>query len=408
MSDRPRDDRPGPDRPDRGRGADREGGQVPLGGGPAEAAFPATDRSGAPLYLARYRQRSSRPRPVPDQVDDEDTSIPLYLRRFRAKRSGAGQPEPERSEPPVLEEDGQRFTEAWAGSTKQKEIIPPPGARDGTVVATVHLVRHGETQGYSIDGGLTPMGRWQARRRGHDQSKSVRDGETVRLVCADTARAGETAEALRHGIEDGLSLWARDAKVIGPERREEFRNLQVWSPEGGRRDPTAAFREYHAVQERYERERIGDRPLWLVEMDRFWRTQDGGGDPISFWLTVPMLHFEPPALCVLRMWLGITRLIKESGDGVRIICATHSGPMRALATWAFGHDPGEPYNLEEVIVRVRRDLTEATVAYRNRSQEVHVPPTDRWPVWWEPDGGHAPREATTTQTASTNRHPRSG
>lgn len=372
--------------PENGRGAD-----VPL---------PRTERHEAPLYLARYQQRQARDRERAsgEPVSDDEQDIPLYLRRFRARRRDQTGPDEHRHRetdprpPPVVEADGQRFTEAWASSTRQKEIVPPPEAARDTVAATVHVVRHAETQGYSVDGGLTPMGRWQARRRGHDLSKVVRAGETVRVVCADTARGRQTAEHLRSGMEDGLQLWGRHAEILGPEPREEFRNLQVWSPQGGRRDPTAAFREYHAVMERYERVALGDRPLWLVEMDRFWRTQDAGGDPIFYWLTIPMLHFEPPSLCVLRCWLGIVHLTEESGEGVRVVCATHSGPMRALATWAFGHDPGEPYNTEEIVVRLRRNRTEATLAYRNRAQDVHVPPVDRWPVWWEPERHEAHRQ----------------
>lgn len=99
-------------------------------------------------------------------------------------------------------------------------------------------------------------------------------------MTAPTARALRTAEHIRRGIEDGLELWGRSAAVVGPEAMEEFRNFQVWSP-SGIKDPTQAFREYHAVLERYERVALGDRPLWLVEMDRFWRVQLGGGDPIT-------------------------------------------------------------------------------------------------------------------------------
>jgi hypothetical protein len=163
---------------------------------------------------------------------------------------------------------------------------------------------------------------------------------------------------------------------------DEFRNFTVWTP-SGERDATAAFREYHAVAERYERVAMGDRPLWLVEMDRFFRIQMGGGDPIHFWMTVPLLDFEPPASVVLRFWAGISRLVADAEDGARIIVATHSGPMRAFATWALGHDAGEPYNVEEVRVKVRRSLTEAQVTYRNRTAEVHIPPAAEEPSWWQ-------------------------
>jgi hypothetical protein len=161
---------------------------------------------------------------------------------------------------------------------------------------------------------------------------------------------------------------------------DEFRNFTVRTPTG-EKDVTTAFREYHAVAERYERVALGDRPLWLVEIDRFVRIQRGGGDPIHYWMTVPLLSFEPPTAVVLRFWAGITRLVADAPVGGRVLVATHSGPIRAFATWALGHDAGEPYNLEEVRLKVRRDLSEAQVTYRNRTAEVHVPPASEWPSW---------------------------
>ena len=93
--------------------------------------------------------------------------------------------------------------------------------------------------------------------------------------------------------------------------------------------------------EKMERMAVGDRPRWLVEIDRFYRTQLGGADPIQQWLTIPLMYFESPQACVRRFWKGFNRLIAES-PGQRIIAATHSGPIRAFATWAHGYDPGEP------------------------------------------------------------------
>ena len=160
------------------------------------------------------------------------------------------------------------------------------------------------------------------------------------------------------------------------------------------------FREYHALLEGHERTARGDRPLWLVEMDRFWRTQQGGGDPIQHWLTVPLLHFEPPSMAVRRFWAGILRLAGEY-PGARLAISTHSGCIRAFAVAALGYDPGEPYNTEHVRVKLLGDCPgdgppgkgqpgggppgfvgrDATVAYRNRVQEVKVPPVDRLPTW---------------------------
>ena len=81
-----------------------------------------------------------------------------------------------------------------------------------------------------------------------------------------------------------------------------------------------------------------------------------------------------------RFWRGFNRLIAES-PGQRIIAATHSGPIRAFATWAHGYDPGEPVNTEEVVVRVKHGGRTATVSYRNRVTEVNIPQEDEIPRW---------------------------
>jgi len=120
------------------------------------------------------------------------------------------------------------------------------------------------------------MGGWQSHQRGHSLSKSVRPGSKVRIVCADTSRARQTAD---------------------------------------------------------------------------------------------------------QIYRGFHRLMAESPDTPRIIAATHSGPIRAFATWAHGYDPGEPYSTEFVVVRIRGGGRTALVAYRNRVTEVNVPPPDEIPVW---------------------------
>ena len=341
--------------------------------------LPRTERYEAPLYLARYLERQSRQRMGANGDAAGDDDIPLYLRRFRARRAEAS---PLDAPPP----GAAAFNAKYAEVARSKEIVAPPEARI-PLRASVRLVRHGETQGYSTDSGLTPLGGWQSHRRGFDISKGVRDGDVVRLVAADTARARQTIEHIHRGLLDGLEQWGREAEILGPEFLPELANFRVATP-SGLRDVTAAFREYHSVMEAYERVALGDRPLWLVEVDRFWRTQVAGADPIHHWLTIPMLHFEPPVSCVRRFWSAITRLVgeapaPESGRSAMIVAATHSGPIRAFATWAHGYDPGEPYNLEEVVVSVKEGAKEALVAYRNRVTEVHVPPMDELPKWGE-------------------------
>ena len=100
----------------------------------------------------------------------------------------------------------------------------------------------------------------------------------MRIVCADTNRARQTAEQIHRGLLDGLDQFGREAAITGPEAIPELRNFQVWTPDGPR-DITSAFRQYQALMEKLERMAVGDRPRWLVEIDRFYRTQLGGAGP---------------------------------------------------------------------------------------------------------------------------------
>ena len=354
-----------------------------LGATTAPISLPRTERVDAPAYLQRYQQREAAGGKA-NNVDDREGSGPLYLRRFRDRQSGANALE---QRVPEWEGTNLGVTRAGAASVRSREIVPESAAQDRTVVNQIHIIRHGETQGYSTESGLTPMGSWQSHRRGFDISKGVKPGEQVRIVCADTNRAKQTAEQIRKGLVDGLIMWGREADISEVTPMEEFRNFQVQTPEG-LCDVTAAFRQYQKEMEKYERVALGERPQWLVEIDRFWRTQQGGGDPITFWTQIPMLNFEPPSATVRRFWAGFQN-VAESAPGARIICATHSGPIRVFAMWSHGYDPGEPYNTEEVLVRLLEGGNAAFVAYRNRVQEVHVPALGELPDWWQGLSGRA-------------------
>ncbi len=375
-------------------------------GGDARPPLPRTDRDEAPLYLARYLEREARRGTAgvsgngqegdgrdhrPGEVSTDD-GLPLYLRRFRERRA---EPSLTESLPPLWERAGHGIQQALSEDNRTKEISAPPEARP-RIANEVYLVRHGETQGYSTESGLTPLGTWQAHAYGHTLAKRIRDGERTVLVSAPTNRAGQTAEQIQRGLLDGLEMFEKDVEVVAPAAMPEFRNFGVATP-GGIRDVTSAFRQYYAQLEEFERTALGDRPMWLVEIDRFWRTQQGGADPITYWLQVPMLHFEPPALCVRRFWAGIERLA-EQYPGARLVIATHSGPIRALAIAAFGYDPGEPYNTEHVRVKLMEGASEALVSYRNRVQEVQVPEIEALPTW-QLDEQWSPSPATTGATA---------
>ena len=337
-----------------------------------------SERVDPPEYLARFkaRQRDAEQRSELDgesAATAEQSNAPLYLRRFRDR----AEPGPAADEP-LWKRSELGVQQALTEENRNKEISPPPSASRG-LANDVYLIRHGETQGYSTDSGLTPQGAWQAHTYGHTLAKRVKSGETVVFRHAETNRARETAEHIHRAFADGLIQYEKDVKIVEPSGMDEFRNFQFATPDG-LKDVTAAFRQYLAKLEEFERDASGDRPLWLVEMDRFWRTQQGGADPIQHWLTIPMIHFEPPSMCVRRFWAGINRLSAEF-PGARLAVATHSGPIRAFAVTALGYDPGEPYNTEHVRVKIMEGGNDALVAYRNRVQDTRVPRIDDLPAW---------------------------
>ena len=293
-----------------------------------------------------------------------------YLLRYRARRAAAGQ---DGGRP--LSQRRLRIGPAAGGvePTRSPEIVAAPPPPDAGGAIDMHLVRHAETQSYLADAGLTPRGTWQSRRLGRELAAEVRDGEAVRLLCAPTARAARTADQLRLGLEEGLAACGRHVALHGPEPAERFRNLRVWTP-AGLLDPTGAAGEYRSRLGRQVAARPGERPLWQLELRRFWALQSSGADPIEFWLTTPLLTFEPPAAVVRRFWAGALELATVAGQPTRVVCCTHSGPMRAFAAWALGHDAGEPFNTEQVRVRVWPERGGAAVTYRGRTQEITGPP----------------------------------
>ena len=347
----------------------------------APAVLPRTERADAPAYLQRHKQRraAQQARPGAEAEAGEGDETPLYLRQFRARHSGGG------ALGDTVTFDGESLgtTRAWAEVTRTKEIVPERRDQLASVSADIYLVRHGETQGYSSESGLTPLGAWQAHRRGQELARRVQPGMQVEVVCAPTNRARQTAEHLRRGLLDNVELFGREGALVSEVHDDRnFRNFEVATPEGPR-DVTSAFRVYHREVEKYERIGLGERPGWLVEMDRFWGIQSGGGDPITHWLTMPMLYFEPPVSAVRRFWRGILEL-KQHTTAKQIVVTTHSGPIRAFATAVMGYDPGEPFNTEFVRIRLIEGGVTALVLYRNRVQEFAIPDLEALPPSSDP------------------------
>jgi broad specificity phosphatase PhoE len=327
----------------------------------------ATTRDDAPAYLLRYATRRAEP-----QSESLDMSAePTFVARARERATRRALAELDRSTGPPGR------TEAFAReSVAPRELQWPEAIRRRAATATdVRLIRHGQTQGYVADSALTPLGRWQSHRKGQDLAKGLSEGAVARILYAPTARAAETAVALAEGLRQAVARYGiTDVTITEPEPVDEFRNFQAWI-DGRELDITAAFHEFATVFEGYQRHGAGDRPGWMVELDRFWRIQFAGGDPITQWLSVPTHYIEPPAHVVRRYWAAIVDHVRAGPAGLRLYVCAHSGPLRAVAAAAVGHDPGEPQNVEDVRIRVDADLEHAALTYRGRAVELDIPTT---------------------------------
>jgi len=329
-------------------------------------------RDDAPAYLANYARRRAEPIAEPSG----DGGEPGFVLRARERATLRALEELARDDgPPGRTEEFARET------VSPREQFPGEFRQRITTSFDVRLIRHGQTQGYITDGGLTPLGRWQAHRKGQDLTKGLKEGMTVRFPHAPTARATETAVGVREGVLQALSRYGiADVTVEEPYPHEAFRNFQVWA-NGREVDVTAAFQEFATIHENYQRFGGGDRPGWITEMNRFFRVLQAGGDPITVWLTQPLVYFEPPMTVVRRHWQGVMEVLAESGPRTAVYMSGHSGPLRAVAAAAVGHDPGEPNNTEDVRIKVYEDLEHAVLTYRGRGLEIEIP-TATTPSWY--------------------------
>jgi broad specificity phosphatase PhoE len=329
-----------------------------------------------PGYVARYRE-SVRRRTTGERLGaggDEgvaDDDVPSYLRAYRR---GAAVNRPGT--------DAVNRSLRRLGSHGPDHVVPAP-----QLAADVRLVRHGETIGGEADADLTEQGIWQAHTYGRTLAAECRAGDLVVLRHADTLRSRHTAEHIRAGLAEGLAEREREVTVVDPTPVAAFANVRFVGPDGVG-DIAAGFRAYDRHRDHPGGLGRSERPLWWAELDRFWKLQLAGGDPIELWLTTPMLHFEPPPTVVRRLWAGIDAQAVEH-PGARLVVATHSGCIRALAVAALGYDPGDLYNLEHVRAKLFAGRRDALVSHRNRYQEICVPDLAELPVWntvetWQP------------------------
>ena len=231
-----------------------------------------------------------------------------------------------------------------------------PATGDETV--EILLVRHGHTADYTEDSGLTEHGVEQSRTWGLQFAAGVPGDQEVTLLTGPARRARETAEHVHAGLIEGSCTVALPRTVDG------LHNFRVRTP-SGLQEITAAFPGYRAAAAQVDG---GPRPLWMREIDVFWEEQVRGDDPITLWMRVPLLTFEPPTAVVRRLLAAMDELVQAASGRTLYVCCTHSGPMRALAAWALGRDLGEPQNTEVVRVRVRRDRSLGWITYRGATQ----------------------------------------
>jgi len=244
---------------------------------------------------------------------------------------------------------------------------PCAGYRERTVTTTqkpaeLRLLRHGETAGYEGDLGLSDRGQAQAGEAA--AALAAEAPAALRLLHAPSVRARVTAEVLSG------DLGAAGVAVDGPRPEPGFANFAV-AAGGEVREQAEVFGEYAGAA----RTPLEELPGWLADLARFRAVHVSGGDPIAFWLTTPLLGFEPPAVAVRRYW----RAIAAVADDALTVVAAHSGPMRALVAHAFARDLGEPDHLESVAIHVEGGR--ARVAFRGETAEIAVPDLaePRWP-----------------------------
>ena len=238
---------------------------------------------------------------------------PLYLRRFRA-RGEAGSRRADGADDPLWRRAALPVQQALTEDNRNKEI----SARRGLALRNdVYLIRHGETQGYSTDSGLTPRGvAGPQLRPPPDGSRAARPSSS-----ATPPPGHETAEQIHRGLVDGLAQYEKSI-TVEPGVADEFRNFQFVAPDG-LKDVTAAFREYQSLLEGFERSAARDRPQWVGR----WT-----GRRLRRRRPDPALADDPDAPPSRRRCASagsaINRLSAEF-LGARLAISTHSGCIRA-------------------------------------------------------------------------------
>lgn len=203
----------------------------------------------------------------------------------------------------------------------------------------VYVVRHGHIPSHESDVALTPEGVEAAYRTGRHFAALVAEGEEVVFLHGPARRARETAQAMYRGFTRALAEGSSYVRVTPPELHPDLCNVRLWM-DGRLQEAMRLF--YDAVRAAYREDPSPQHADRLAWHDGFW----SAADPMGYWLTHPSPHAEDPEAVAAR----IRRVIHEQlripptppAHRRRVICASHSGPMRAFLRQVFGVDPGEP------------------------------------------------------------------
>ncbi len=233
-----------------------------------------------------------------------------------------------------------------------------------SIVTIVHVLRHGHIPSHDVDVSLTEEGLKAVYFAGRQLATIVEDGEALSFFHGPARRARETAWGLYRSLMSSLEAAGRSSvQVAEPAPLLGLANLRLVVQ--GRLEEAMRI-QYDLVRALYLAEPSPENAGRLAFHDGFWSAED----PMGYWLTHPSPHAESPDEVAERVAAAIRELLSEPprppATRRRVICASHSGPMRAFLRQVFGADPGEPDFCESFTV-VQMEDGRARVVFRGQS-----------------------------------------
>lgn len=227
----------------------------------------------------------------------------------------------------------------------------------------MHFARHGEVASHRGDVALTDVGVRQSRDLGRRAAGWHRGGERIRVLHADSRRAGETAIAAHGALVDALGPMA---DVVAPEAQPALRNPDLYV--AGSRVDMGSSPEAIAAQ-------VAGRPVAgeIVAGLGFWRDWFASDDRIGYWVAARQPRGENADAVALRLLAWASTLRDLPGPGLRLLCVSHSPNLRAVVRHCFGEDPGEPAYTEVVTVEMPDGSDGARIRWRGQQRSLPLP-----------------------------------